>query len=94
MAFIYKHVFLIADTDKTITEALSQLFGNEGHEMFSCDNGSEALDLLKNNGKVFSLIISAQQLPDMAGLKFLKKAGKIIIMPVTTITGIPQNIAQ
>ena len=92
MAFKYKHVFLIADGEKSIADALSRLFGDKGHEIFSSDKGQEALDLLKNNGKVFSLIFSAQQLSDMSGLDFLGKAGNIFPYAMRILLSADSNL--
>jgi response regulator RpfG family c-di-GMP phosphodiesterase len=77
MALKYKHRLLLVDDEESITKALYRLFRKEGYEIYTASSGQEALGVLKEAEKRFSLIISDQRMPGMTGVQFLEKAKKI-----------------
>ncbi len=78
MALKYKHRLLVVDDEEYITKALYRIFRKEGYEIHTASSGQEALGVLKEAKKPFSLIISDQRMPGMTGVQFLEKAKKIL----------------
>ncbi len=78
MTLKYKHTLLLVDDEESITKSLKRLFRNEGYEIHTASSGQEGLDLIKEIGKPFSLIISDQRMPGMTGAEFLEQAKKIL----------------
>ncbi len=77
MSLKYKHVLLFVDDEKSILNSLHRLFRKTSYEIYTATSGPEGLDLLKNKGKVFSMIISDQRMPEMLGAEFLEKSKDI-----------------
>jgi len=77
MALKYKHRLLLVDDEESITKALYRIFRREGYEILTASSGQEGLEVLKEDKKPFSLIISDQRMPGMSGAQFLEKAKKI-----------------
>ncbi|HVO65771.1 MAG TPA: response regulator, partial [Syntrophales bacterium] len=73
-----KHTLLIIDDEESILKSLSRLFRNEEFEILTAMNGLEGLDLIRDTGRNFSLIISDQRMPEMTGSQFLAEARKIL----------------
>lgn len=65
---------LVVDDEENTRIGLSKLLSQEGFEVESAANGSEALDLLGHQ-KV-SLVISDINMPDMNGLVFLRELSR------------------
>lgn len=78
MALKYKHTLLFVDDEESITKSLQRIFRKEGYEIHTASGGQEGLDLIKEAGKPFSLIISDQRMPGMTGAQFLEKTRKIL----------------
>ncbi|MBE9547515.1 MAG: response regulator [Proteobacteria bacterium] len=78
MVLKYKHTLLFVDDEESITKSLQRTFRKEGYEIHTALGGQEGLDLIKEAGKPFSLIISDQRMPGMTGAQFLEKARKIL----------------
>jgi adenylate cyclase len=72
-----EHTLLLVDDEKAITRALNRLFRKEGYQILIADSGSEGLDILHQNDKPVSMIISDQRMPVMNGAQFLEKAKAI-----------------
>ncbi len=70
----YKHRLLFVDDEVSILKSLKRLFRKENYEIFIAPGGQDALDLIAEVGKPFSLIISDQRMPGMNGAEFLTKA--------------------
>ena len=77
MALKYKHRLLLVDDEESITKALTRMFRREGYEIYTASSGQKGLEVLKEDKKPFSLIISDQRMPGMTGAQFLEKAKKI-----------------
>ncbi len=77
MALKYKHKLLLVDDEESITKALHRIFRREGYEIYTASSGQKGLEVLKEDKKPFSLIISDQRMPGMTGAQFLEKAKKI-----------------
>jgi len=72
-----EHSLLLVDDERAITKAIERLFRKEGHEVFTAGSGKEALELLEEMDKTFSLIISDQRMPGMTGSELLERAKEI-----------------
>jgi response regulator RpfG family c-di-GMP phosphodiesterase len=77
MSLKYKHALLFVDDEESITKSLNRLFRKEQYEIYTASSGQEGLQVLKDTGKPFSLIISDQRMPGMSGSEFLEKAKEI-----------------
>ena len=77
MALKTEHTLLLVDDEKAITRSLNRLFRKEGYQILTADSGSEGLEVLKQNDKHVSMIISDQRMPVMNGAQFLEKAKAI-----------------
>ena len=77
MALKLEHTLLLVDDEKAITRALNRLFRKEGYQILTADSGSEGLEILQQNNKQVSMIISDQRMPVMNGAQFLEKAKTI-----------------
>ncbi len=69
-----KHRILIVDDDENVIRALQRLLIEEGYEIFTAQNGFEAIDHLK--GSEFSVILSDYRMPELNGIEFLKLASE------------------
>ena len=78
MELKYKHRLLLVDDEESITKALYRIFRREGYEIQTASSGQEGLEVIKEDKKPFSLIISDQRMPGMTGTQFLEKAKKIL----------------
>ncbi len=74
MTLKFEHTLLLVDDEKAITRSLNRLFRKEGYQILTADSGSEGLEILKQNDKQVSMIISDQRMPVMNGAQFLEKA--------------------
>jgi response regulator RpfG family c-di-GMP phosphodiesterase len=77
LALKFEHTLLLVDDEKAITKALNRLFRKEGYQILTADSGSEGLEVLQQNNKQVSMIISDQRMPVMNGAQFLEKAKTI-----------------
>jgi response regulator RpfG family c-di-GMP phosphodiesterase len=77
MALTYTHKLLLVDDEEFITKALQRVFRKEGYEIHTASSGKEGLEVLREAGDHFSLIISDQRMPGMTGAQFLEKAKEI-----------------
>lgn len=65
------HKVLIVDDEENARIGLSKLLSQEGYQVSSVANGSEALDYLRR--EVVNLVISDINMPEMNGLNFLRE---------------------
>lgn len=77
MSLKYKHLLLFVDDEVSITRSLKRLFRKETYQVYTASSGREGLQILKETGKPFSLIISDQRMPEMTGTEFLEKAKEV-----------------
>lgn len=80
---------LVVDDNEDIRNLLSLVLQKEGYEVFLAPNGSEALEIIKNNK--LDLILLDVMMPDLSGLEVLasirgNKDNKISRIPVMMIT--------
>jgi DNA-binding NtrC family response regulator len=66
---------LIVDDEEPIRFALSTILQEQGHEVDSCETGSEGLEKVKE--KPYNLILLDYNLPDMDGLKVAQKVREL-----------------
>ncbi|CAN1644623.1 OmpR Response regulators consisting of a CheY-like receiver domain and a winged-helix DNA-binding domain [Candidatus Nanopelagicaceae bacterium] len=80
---------LVVDDNEDIRNLLSLVLQKEGYEVFLAPNGSEALEIIKNNR--LDLILLDVMMPELSGLEVLSnirgnKNNKISSIPVMMIT--------
>ena len=80
---------LVVDDNEDIRNLLSLVLQKEGYEVFLAPNGSEALEIIKNNR--LDLILLDVMMPELSGLEVLSnirgnKDNKISSIPVMMIT--------
>jgi len=79
---------LVIDDEPTILQYLSQVLTNEGHEVETVDNASDALEKIKS--KRYNLILLDIKLPGMSGIELYEKLRKVaesLARRVVFITG-------
>lgn len=67
---------LIVDDEQSMRQLLSLVFGREGHQVRSAENGRHALELLRSSP--VDLIISDVKMPDMGGIELLSAAREVL----------------
>jgi two-component system, NtrC family, response regulator PilR len=67
---------LIVDDEQGMRQLLSIVFGREGHEVRTAENGRRALELLR--GEAADLIVSDVKMPDMGGIELLRAARELL----------------
>ncbi len=80
---------LVVDDHEDIRNLLSLVLQKEGYEVFLAPNGSEALEIIKNNR--LDLILLDVMMPELSGLEVLSnirgnKDNKVSSIPVMMIT--------
>ena len=80
---------LVVDDNEDIRNLLSLVLQKEGYEVFLAPNGSEALEIVKNNR--LDLVLLDVMMPELSGLEVLShirgnKDNKISSIPVMMIT--------
>ena len=79
---------LVVDDNDSIRDLLKNLLVSEGYTVITADNGTTALEKLRNIN--FDLIISDIMMPGISGLELLMEVRKVDPdMPVVMITGFP-----
>jgi two-component system, cell cycle sensor histidine kinase and response regulator CckA len=68
---------LLVDDEEIIREMLTEFLREAGYHVLTAANGSEALDLYKNNQNVIKLIITDLGMPKMSGEQLLRHLQKI-----------------
>ncbi len=66
---------LVVDDDPTALKGLSRVLKGEGYSVVTVDSGKEALQ--KAEGDNFDIVLSDIRMPEIDGMKLLKKLRKI-----------------
>src|SRR5437763_546951 len=67
---------LIVDDEQGMRQLLSIIFGREGHEVRTAENGRRGLELLR--AEAADLIVSDVKMPDMGGIELLRAARALL----------------
>jgi len=67
-----EHSILIVDDDLDVLSVLKDTLETD-YNVYTASSGSEALEILENEGEKIYLIITDQKMPGMTGMEFLKK---------------------
>jgi putative two-component system response regulator len=78
MALKYNHSILIVDDEESIMRSILRLFHPENYSIHTATSGFAGLNLIREFGRPFSLIISDQRMPEMTGVQFLTEARKLL----------------
>lgn len=80
---------LVVDDDPDIRETLRFVLEDAGYQVYSAENGQEALEVLANTKPLPGLILLDLMMPIMSGdemLKALKSVHALAEIPVTIVT--------
>ncbi|PZP54521.1 MAG: response regulator [Micavibrio aeruginosavorus] len=79
---------LLAEDDDSMRQFLELALGKAGHKVTPCSNGLEALDLVKQQGANFDMLLADIVMPGMDGIELSQKAAAIYpSLKVMFITG-------
>src|SRR5437588_6388002 len=67
---------LIVDDEQGMRQLLSIIFGREGHEVRTAENGRRGLEMLR--AEAADLIVSDVKMPDMGGIELLRAARALL----------------
>ena len=70
-------IVLFVDDEPNVLKSLRRLFMDEDYDIYTADNGREALALIEG-GLRPAIIISDQRMPEMGGAEFLTKASQLV----------------
>lgn len=70
----YEHSILLVDDEPSILRSLARLLRKTEYIIETAPGGNEALEIIKNTEKPFSIIVSDQRMPGMTGAEFLSKS--------------------
>jgi two-component system, cell cycle response regulator CpdR len=65
---------LLADDDAAARDLVQRALANEGHQVVSTQDGTEALENLQSAPASFDLLISDVQMPGVDGIELIEKA--------------------
>jgi len=68
------HTLLFVDSETKVLKSLCRLFKKQGISLLTAGSGEEALDIMKNQEKPISLIISDQRMSGISGIDLLEKS--------------------
>ena len=75
---------LIVDDEKEIADLIGVYMNNEGYEAVKCNNGSEALKLIRS--EAFDLAVLDVMLPDIDGFTLCNEIRKSHTYPIIMLT--------
>ena len=85
---------LVVDDEATVREAMSEWLREAGHQVFTAENGHQALDLIKKEG--VEIVLADMVMPGMDGLELLRKIKEISphigVLIITAYGSIPAAI--
>lgn len=86
---------LVVDDETAIRESLRDWLTNAGYEVFTAENGQQALEIIKREG--LRIVIADLVMPVMDGIELLKQAKKlspdIEVIIITAYSSIPNALA-
>jgi DNA-binding NtrC family response regulator len=86
---------LVVDDEDVIRESLRDWLTNTGYEVFTAENGQQALEIIKREG--LRIVIADLVMPVMDGIELLKQAKKlspdIKVIIITAYGSIPNALA-
>ncbi len=89
-----KAKILVVDDEATVREAMSEWLREAGHQVFTAENGHQALDLIKREG--VEIVLADMVMPGMDGLELLRKIKEISphigVLIITAYGSIPAAI--
>ena len=83
---------LVADDEKEIAELVEIILKNEGHEVYKCFDGAEALAVVNTLGAELDLAILDVMMPVYAGFEVCKKIRERFNFPVIMLTARTEDI--
>lgn len=68
---------LVVEDDTSLCENIERILQREGYDVFSCNDGDEALYYIENNS--CDLVILDRMLPGLSGIEILQQTRKKVI---------------
>jgi DNA-binding response OmpR family regulator len=73
ISIMNRHRILVVEDEPISLETLKIVLGDEGHEVVSAVNGTEAWMLLEANPRSFDVVLLDRLMPDMDGIEILRR---------------------
>ncbi len=84
---------LVVDDDPLAGEALALLLENEGHRADFLNNPLEALDIIEDDPKMWNLVFTDQQMPELQGTEFAERCLALRPdLPIIIATGLDRSL--
>lgn len=64
---------LLVEDQQNVRDMMLNMIERLGYEVFSCEDGLEALELIKEEPEAFDLVITDHNMPKMTGLEMIQK---------------------
>ncbi len=81
---------LVCDDEIEIVEAIEVYLRNEGYNIFKCNNGLKAIEIVENNE--IHLVIMDIMMPEMDGIKATEKIREVKNIPVIMLSAKSEDI--
>ena len=86
-------VVLVVDDEAPIRQLFHESLQDEGYTVLLAENGMDALDMLRRNGRDVDLIVTDQTMPRLNGLDFVRELrAEGFELPVVLCTGYSDSI--
>ncbi len=89
-----KEKILIVDDDRAVADLLSETLTQEGYSCKTAYSGAEALDIIKESPKPFSLVLTDLIMPMMDGVEFMEKIQDTNPMIGVLVISADKNLTQ
>ena len=64
---------LLVEDQKNVQDMMMSMLERLGYEAFCCDDGLEALELVREEPEAFDLVITDHNMPKMTGLEMIQQ---------------------
>ncbi len=68
---------VVVDDEEGVRRALRKILENDGYHVLLAENGSQAINIVANNGRAIETVISDYKMPGMDGMETLTAIGRI-----------------
>src|SRR5512138_2480053 len=83
---------LVVDDDESVLKLVCAVFRREGHKVLSAHDGTEALELVRAQGKEIDVLVTDIRMPGLGGHELAKEArGLFPRMGVIFMTGFSEE---
>ena len=68
---------MVVDDEEGVRRSLKRVLERDGYRIILAENGEEALDIVKSDGRDIETVISDYRMPGMDGLETLIEIGRL-----------------